>query len=82
MLGHDLFQASVFVLELFQPLVVTPVIGDTFSIQNGCSKARLNSDPTVPTCLTHNNVTNFRGFPEIPGTDQAFRMAIPGEGDQ
>lgn len=69
-------------VELFMPLPVTPVIGDTFHVQNGCSKARLNSDATIPTCLTNNNVVNFRGFPEIPGSDQVLRAAVPGEGDQ
>lgn len=69
-------------VELFMPLPVTPAIGDTFNVQNGCSKARMNSDPTVPTCLTNNNVDRFRGFPEIPGSDQVLRAAIPGEGDQ
>jgi uncharacterized phage protein (TIGR02218 family) len=69
-------------VELFTPLVALPVIGDGFDVKNGCSKARKNDDPTIPTCLTYNNVVNFRGFPEIPGSDQVFRAAIPGEGDQ
>lgn len=70
------------VIELFMPLVSEPAIGDTFSIQDGCSKARKSSDVTAPTCLTHNNVVNFRGFPEIPGSDQTLRAAVPGEGNQ
>jgi len=69
-------------VELFTPLVAIPAIGDTFTIKNGCSKARKSDDPSVPTCLTYNNVVNFRGFPEIPGSDQVLRAAIPGEGDQ
>lgn len=69
-------------VELFMPLQVTPAIGDTFSIQNGCSKARKSDTVGVPTCLTYNNVANFRGFPEIPGSDQVLRAAVPGEGDQ
>lgn len=69
-------------VELFTPFVYTPAVGDGFDIQNGCSKARKSDDVTVPTCLTHNNVVNFRGFPEIPGSDQVLRAAIPGEGDQ
>lgn len=69
-------------VTLFMPMTVTPAIGDTFSVQDGCSKARKSDDVTVPTCLTHNNVVNFRGFPEIPGSDQVLRAAVPGEGDQ
>jgi uncharacterized phage protein (TIGR02218 family) len=69
-------------VELFTPLIATPAVGDGFDVQNGCSKARKSSDTTVPTCLTYNNVINFRGFPEIPGSDQVFRAAIPGAGDQ
>jgi uncharacterized phage protein (TIGR02218 family) len=69
-------------VELFTPLVATPAIGDTFTIKNGCSKARKSDAVGVPTCLTYNNVVNFRGFPEIPGSDQVLRAAIPGEGDQ
>lgn len=69
-------------IELFNPLAVIPEIGDTFEIKDGCSKARMNSDPTVPTCMSHDNIINFRGFPEIPGSDQILRMPIPGAGDQ
>lgn len=69
-------------LELFTPLVSTPAVGDGFDIQNGCSKARKSDTVGVPTCLGYNNVINFRGFPEIPGSDQVFRAAVPGEGDQ
>jgi uncharacterized phage protein (TIGR02218 family) len=53
-------------IELFTPLIATPVIGDTFTIKNGCSKARKSDTVGVPTCLTYNNVVNFRGFPENP----------------
>lgn len=69
-------------VELFTPLVAAPAIGDGFDIQNGCSKARKSDTVGVPTCLGYNNVINFRGFPEIPGSDQALRAAVPGEGDQ
>jgi uncharacterized phage protein (TIGR02218 family) len=70
------------VVTLFAPLAEAPAIGDTFTLKNGCSKMRMSADTTVPTCLTHNNVVNFRGYPELPGSDQVLRMPIPGAGDQ
>lgn len=70
------------VILLFAPLADIPDVGDTFTVKNGCSKMRMSSDATVPTCLTHNNVVNFRGYPELPGSDQVLRMPIPGGGDQ
>lgn len=72
--------AATGAIELFAPLASTPVIGDTFTVERGCSKARQNSAPSIPTCLTYANVVNFRGFPEVPGSDQVLRATIPGEG--
>jgi uncharacterized phage protein (TIGR02218 family) len=65
-------------LILFAPLVEAPAVGDTFTLKNGCSKLRKSDDATMPTCLTYNNVINFRGYPEVPGSDQVLRMPIPG----
>jgi uncharacterized phage protein (TIGR02218 family) len=69
-------------ITLFAPLAETPSFGDTFTIKNGCSKLRMSDDASVPTCLSYSNVINFRGFPEVPGSDQVFRMPTPGQGDQ
>lgn len=71
---------SAGVVELFMPLPVEPAIGDTFTIETGCSKARMSSDPTVRTCLSYDNVVNFGGFPEVPGSDQVLKPTIPGQG--
>jgi uncharacterized phage protein (TIGR02218 family) len=68
-------------VTLFAPLAEVPAIGDTCTIKTGCSKARRSSDPTVRTCEFYDNVLNFRGFPEIPGTDQVIKPAIPGQGN-
>jgi uncharacterized phage protein (TIGR02218 family) len=65
---------------LYAPLVQTPTVGDTFTVKSGCSKLRMSSDASVPTCLTYNNVVNFRGYPEVPGSDQVLKMPIPGGG--
>lgn len=61
--------------ELFVPLASDPEIGDTFTIYRGCGKSRAD-------CMERDNILNFRGFPEVPGSDQVLRAAIPGEGDQ
>lgn len=73
--------ASAGVVTLFIPLVESPAIGDTCTIQVGCSKARMSDDPTVRTCKFYDNVINFRGFPEVPGSDAIFKPTIPGQGN-
>jgi uncharacterized phage protein (TIGR02218 family) len=72
---------SAGVVELFMPLAATPAIGDTFTIKTGCSKVRMSDDVTVRTCLSYDNVVNFGGFPEVPGSDQVMKATIPGQGD-
>lgn len=61
-------------IVLFMPLVEAPAIGDTFTIKRGCGKSRAD-------CMARNNILNFRGFPEVPGSDQIFRPTIPGQGN-
>lgn len=60
-------------ITLFAPLASTPAVGDTFTVRNGCGKARTD-------CMAHNAIVWFRGFPEIPGSDQVMKPAIPGQG--
>lgn len=60
--------------ELFTSLASDPVIGDTFTIRDGCAKSRA-------ACMAHDNIINFRGFPEVPGSDQILRPTIPGQGN-
>lgn len=59
-------------ITLFAPLVEAPAIGDTFTIKDGCGKSRAD-------CMAHNAIQYFRGYPEVPGTDQVLRSPIPGE---
>lgn len=61
------------VITLFAPLSGLPTFGDTFTIKRGCGKTRDD-------CVAYDNINNFRGFPEMPGTDQVLRYPIPGEG--
>lgn len=50
-------------ISFFLPLFFKPNPGDTFTVEPGCDHART-------TCFTKfNNIINFRGEPDIPGTD-------------
>lgn len=61
------FAATEVVLAL--PMPNTIEVGDTFSIVAGCDK-------TAPTCVAKfSNFVNFRGFPDIPGTDAILETA-------
>jgi uncharacterized phage protein (TIGR02218 family) len=62
-------------ITLFCPAAEAPAIGDTATVKRGCGKSRAD-------CMARNNIVNFRGFPEIPGSDQILRAAIPGQGEQ
>lgn len=57
-------------IEAFAPFPVTPAVGDTFTIRNGCAKSRT-------ACMAHNAIEWFRGYPEVPGR-KALMPAIPG----
>jgi len=60
-------------LELWQAMPEPIVAGDTFTVTAGCDKR-------FQTC--HDkfaNVTNFRGFPHIPGNDFVVRYPVQGE---
>jgi hypothetical protein len=59
-------------IELFQPMIFTVALGDTYSIKAGCDKQ-------LSTCLGRfNNVINFRGEPHIPGNDQILQHGFHG----
>ena len=56
-------------ITLIESLPYDPANGDTFTLYAGC-------DRRLTTCDTRfSNVVNFRGFPDIPGMDQA--MVVP-----
>lgn len=59
-------------VSLWTGLPEAPQVGDTLELRRGCDKTR-------PTCLaTFDNVINFRGFPDVPGSDQVLRYPNPG----
>lgn len=56
-------------IELWESMAANISAGDLFTIRVGCDK-------TITTCYnTFNNVVNFRGFPRMPGQDNAVQLA-------
>jgi uncharacterized phage protein (TIGR02218 family) len=64
-------------ITLFVPAAERPAIGDTMTIKDGCTKARSGAKG----CMEHGAILWFRGFPEVPGSDQVLRATIPGQGN-
>lgn len=58
-------------VNLWAPLPEPPEVGDTLELRQGCGKTRTD-------CLAYDNVVNFRGFPDVPGSDQVLRYPNPG----
>ena len=65
-------------VETLGPLSGTPEVGDTVQISQGCSLLKLSSDSSIPTCKTYDNVVNFRGFDQVPTSDQYLKVPVPG----
>jgi uncharacterized phage protein (TIGR02218 family) len=66
---------SVASIELWQPMAYDIAVGDTFNISAGCDKR-------FETCKNRfANVTNFRGFPHMPGNDFALSYPSSSSGD-
>lgn len=58
------------VLRLWTSAPEAPQIGDTLDLCPGCEKTRA-------ACMAYANIVNFRGFPEVPGTDQVLKYPVP-----
>lgn len=58
-------------LVLWQPLPEAPLAGDTLDLFVGCAKTRL-------ACMGYGNMVNFRGEPDVPGSDQVLKYQVPG----
>lgn len=65
-------------VALYVPLVELPQVGNTLNLFRGCSKLIKSAAPALPTCLSYANAVNFRGFPEVPGTETYLKIAVPG----
>lgn len=58
-------------VTLWTDLPDLPQVGDELNLRQGCDKTR-------DACKAFDNVVNFRGFPDVPGTDQVLRYPNPG----
>lgn len=58
-------------VTLWNGLAEAPAIGATLTLTQGCGKTRED-------CLAYGNVLNFRGFSDVPGTDQVLKYPNPG----
>lgn len=59
------------VVTLWTGLPEAPQVGDTLNLYQGCEKTRT-------ACMAYDNILNFRGFPDVPGTDQVLKYPNPG----
>jgi len=58
-------------VTLLQPIPDGLEIGDTLTLTQGC-------DQTRTACMAFDNIVNFGGFPDVPGSDQVLRYPNPG----
>jgi uncharacterized phage protein (TIGR02218 family) len=65
-------------VELYEPLVEAPQVGDTLNLYRGCSKLLKSDDVAVPTCATWGAVEDFRGWPECPSSRFYMKVNAPG----
>jgi uncharacterized phage protein (TIGR02218 family) len=65
-------------IVLWMPLPEAPQVGDTLTLTQGCYDLATNTSKTRAACMAFDNIENFRGFPDVPGTDQVLRYPNPG----
>lgn len=64
-------------ITLFEPLADVPQVGDTLTITQGCYDPATSSSKTRTACMSFSNIVNFRGFPDVPGTEQVLQYPNP-----
>lgn len=67
----EVFNLAGATVELYQPLVEAPQVGDTLTVTQGCAKTR-------EACKSFGQILNFRGFPDLVGTDDYVKFPSPG----
>jgi uncharacterized phage protein (TIGR02218 family) len=70
---HDVTGSTV---TLFTEVPALPSIGDAVTLKEGCDRSRTMCRDRF------DNVVNFRGYPDVSGSDQILRMPIPGQGSE
>jgi uncharacterized phage protein (TIGR02218 family) len=58
----------------FAGLVEAPQVGDAMIVKEGCNRTREQCRDRF------DNILEFRGYPEVGGSDQALRFPVPGTG--
>jgi uncharacterized phage protein (TIGR02218 family) len=72
----EIYSVTGNTITLFSELPALPDVGDELTLKEGCDRSR-------EMCRDRfDNVLEFRGFPEVPGSDQVLRSAIPGQGNE
>lgn len=64
-------------LVLWADLAEPPEVGDALNIRQGCFDVATGESKTRTACMAFDNIVNFRGFPDVPGTDQVLRYPNP-----
>jgi uncharacterized phage protein (TIGR02218 family) len=62
-------------IEMFTGFVERLAVGDTVRLFRGCPRARTD-------CMARDNILNFRGEPDMTGSDVLLRPTLPGQVDQ
>lgn len=65
-------------VSTFLPLPEPPVVGNTLVLTQGCFDVATGTSKTRAACMAFSNIANFRGFPDVPGSDQVLRYPNPG----
>lgn len=72
--------AGIGAVALWASLPEPPQVGDTLELRQGCYDPASNSSKTRAACMAFDNIANFRGFPDVPGSDKALQYPNPGSG--
>lgn len=67
----EVFNLTAGLLEVYHPLAEPPQVGDELTVTQGCPKLR-------PACKGFEQILNFGGFPDVPGTDDYLPVPTPG----
>jgi uncharacterized phage protein (TIGR02218 family) len=60
-------------ITLLEPLPTVPEISDTLTLHRGCPRTRQG-------CMDRDNIAQARAFFEVPGTENALKVPVPGAG--
>lgn len=66
-------------IVLWTELAEAPQIGDTLDVRQGCYDPATGASKTREACMAlGGDALPFRGFPDVPGTDQVLKYPNPG----